>query len=244
VTNKGWQGPADAVKAARNAEKLIGRDPNSLLVLPRADDPDGMRAVFQKLGLPDSPEKYDMKIGLPKDVAVDEGFAKGMQGLLHKANVTEGQAKELVAGYNAMLQAQQEQATKDYELNVQADKQALLDEWRGGHDRMMNRAKTAAQNLGFTPELIDAVEKHVGYAKTYKMFAEIGAKLGEDTFAGAGDGGGFQAQLTPAEAKSQFESLRADPNHVKALTDKSHPGNKQAQEKENKLFAVMYPGGK
>jgi len=244
VTNKGWQSPADVIKSYQGAEKLIGRDPNSLLVMPRADDPEGMKAVFQKLGLPDSPEKYDMKVGLPKDAQINEGFAKGMQGLLHKANVTEGQAKELVAGYNAMLQAQQEQAAKDYELNVQADKQALLDEWRGGHDRMINRAKTAAQSLGFTPELIDAIEKQVGYAKTYKMFAEIGAKLGEDTFAGAGNGGGFQAQLTPAEAKSQFDNLRADKNHVSALMDKSHPGHKQAQEKENKLFAVMYPGDK
>ena len=245
VATKGWQGPADAVKSYRSAEKLIGRNPDQLLVLPRADDPDGTRAVLAKLGLPEKPDAYDMKVGLPKDAQVNEDFAKSMQGMLHKAGITTGQAKQLVSDWNAMSLAQQTQASKDYELNVQADKQLLLDEWKGGHDRMMNRAKTAATALGFTGELIDAVEQKLGYAKTYKMFAEIGGKLGEDTFVGAGEKtGGFGATLTPAEAKTQLAEMRADLNHVKAMMDKSHPGHKLAQEKENKLFAIMYPSDK
>lgn len=243
ITNKGWQNPADVIKSYQGAEKLIGRDPSSLVTLPRADDPEGQRALFQKLGLPESPDKYDMKVGLTKDTAVDEGFAKNMQGLLHKANITDGQAKELIGGYNAMLLAQQEQAAKDYELNVQADKRSLLDEWRGGHDRMMNKAKTAAQTLGFTPELIDAIEKEVGYAGTYKMLAEIGAKLGEDGLVTDAKGAGFEGQLTPQEAKAQWDQFKMDPNNVKALTDKSHPGHKTAQEKQTKLFSIMYPDG-
>lgn len=242
ITNKGWQGPADVIKSYQGAEKLIGRDPTTLLQMPRADDPDGMRAVFTKLGLPDSPDKYDMKVGLPKDAQVNDDFAKSMQGVLHKAGVTDVQAKTLVAEYNAMQLAAIEQQATDYNLNVAADKQALLDEWKGGHDRMMNRAKTAAQTLGFTPELIDAVEKQVGYAKTYKMFADIGAKLGEDGLVTAGKTADFNAQLTPAEAKAQWDATKLDPNFTKALMDKSHPGHKVAQEKQNRLFAVMYPG--
>lgn len=241
ITNKGWQGPADVIKSYQGAEKLIGRDPTTLLQLPRADDPEGMKAVFQKLGLPDSPDKYDMKIGLPKEAQVDEGFAKSMQGVLHKANITGDQAKVLVTEYNAMQLAAIEQANKDYELNVAADKQSLLDEWKGGHERMMNRAKTAATALGFTPELIDAVEKQVGYAKTYKMFADIGAKLGEDGLVTAGKETAFGETLTPAEAKAQWDQFKMDPNNVKALTDKSHPGHQAAQAKQTKLFSIMYP---
>jgi len=242
VTNKGWTGPGDVIKSYQGAEKLIGRDPTTLLQMPRADDPEGMRALFTKLGLPDSPDKYDMKVGLPKETQVNEGFAKSMQGVLHKAGVTDAQAKILVAEYNAMQLADLAQQATDYNLNVAADKQALLDEWKGGHDRMMNRAKTAATSLGFTPDLIDAVEKQVGYAKTYKMFADIGAKLGEDGLVTAGKGTNFEGQLTPAEAKSQWDAFKMDPNNVKALTDKSHPGHKVAQEKQTKLFAIMYPG--
>ncbi len=241
IDNKGWKSPADIVKSYQGAEKLIGRDPNSLVQLPRADDPDGQRALFQKLGLPESPDKYDMTVGLPQGAKPDEGFSKSMQAVFHKAGLTDGQAKALVGDWNAMQTAAAEQVAKDYTLNVAADKKALLDEWKGGHDRMMNAAKTAAQTLGFTPDLIDAIEKHVGYAKTYKLLAEMGGKLGEDNLAIPGKTPGFENHLTPAEAKTQLDALRTDPNHVKALTDPSHPGHKPAKEKETKLFQVMYP---
>ena len=241
VANKGWQSPQDVIKSYQGVEKLIGRDPSTLIPIPRLDDPEGVKSVFQKLGLPESPDKYDMAVGLPKGAKPDEGFAKTMQTILHKSNVTDSQAKTLVAEWNAMQTAAAEQAAKDYELNVQADKQALLDEWKGGHDRMMNRAKTAATSLGFTTELIDAIEKQVGYAATYKMFAEIGGKLGEDTLVTPNKNTDFTATLTPEEAKSQLATARSDPNHIAALKDKSHPGHKLAQEKENKLFAIMFP---
>ena len=242
IKNKGWTGTADVIKSYQGAEKLIGRDPTTLLTLPRADDADGTRAIFAKLGLPEKPEAYDMRVGLPKEAVVDDGFAKTMQGIFHKAGLTAGQATALVADYNANALAQQAQAAKDYDLNVQADKAALLDKWRGGHDRMMNRAKTAATSLGFTPELIDSIERQVGYAKTYEMFAEIGGKLGEDSLvSGNKDRTNFTEQLTPAEAKEQWENFKLDPNNVKALTDKSHPGHKSAQEKQTKLFKIMYP---
>ena len=244
VANKGWQSPQDVIKSYQGVEKLIGRDPSTLIPIPRLDDPEGVKSVFQKLGLPESPDKYDMKVGLPKEAKVDEGFAKTMQGMFHKANLTVDQAKTLAADYNALSVAKAAQEAKDYELNVQADKQSLLDEWKGGHDRMMNRAKTAATSLGFTTELIDAIEKQVGYAATYKMFAEIGGKLGEDTLVTPNKNTDFGNTLTPDEAKAQLATARSDPNHRAALMDKSHPGHKLAQEKENKLFAIMYPGGK
>jgi hypothetical protein len=244
ISNKGWTAPADIVKSYQGVEKLIGRDPSTLITMPRLDDPEGVKSVFQKLGLPESPDKYDMSVGLPQGAKPDPNFSKTMQSILHKSNLTDGQAKTLVAEYNALNATLAEQAAKDYELNVQADKQALLDEWKGGHDRMMNRAKTAATTLGFTPELIDAIEKQVGYAGTYKLLAEIGSKLGEDTLITQHKNTDFGTQLTPDEAKSQLATARSDPNHRAAIMDKSHPGNKAAQEKENKLFAIMYPGNK
>jgi hypothetical protein len=244
VANKGWQSPQDVIKSYQGVEKLIGRDPSTLIPIPRLDDAEGVKSVFQKLGLPESSDKYDMKVGLPKEAKVDEGFAKTMQGMFHKANLTVDQAKTLAADYNALSVAKAAQEAKDYELNVQADKQSLLDEWRGGHDRMMNRAKTAATTLGFTPELIDAIEKSVGYAGTYKLLAEMGGKLGEDTLVTPSKNTDFGNTLTPDEAKAQLATARSDPNHISALKDKSHPGHKMAQEKENKLFAIMYPGSK
>ena len=242
ITGKGWKAPQDVIKSYREAERFIGRDPSTLLSLPRADDPEGLKAVFTKLGMPATADKYDITAGLPKGAKVDEGFSKQMQGIFHKANLTDAQAKILATDYNAMTAQFNEQALKDYELNVQADKSALLDKWRGGHDRMMNTAKTAATSLGFTPELLDAIENHVGYAKTYELLAEIGGKLGEDKLVSKDkDGGGFNAQLTPAEAKNQWEAKKLDTNFLGALKDPTHPGHKAAQAQQSALFAIMYP---
>jgi hypothetical protein len=242
IKNKGWAGPADVIKSYQGAEKLIGRDPNSLLVLPRADDADGQRALLAKLGRPEKPDAYDMKAGLPKEAKVDETFAKAMQGFFHEADLLPSQATKLVTAYNKYALAQQEQAEKDYTLNVQADKQALQDEWRGGFDRMMGRAQAAAKTLGFTPELVDAIEKHVGYAKTYKLLAEMGGKLGEDNLRTPDSKTpGFEGKMTPDEAKAEWNAKQLDPNFMAALKDKTHPGHKGAQEVQNRLFKVMYP---
>jgi hypothetical protein len=242
VKNKGWAGPADVIKSYQGAEKLIGRDPNSLLVLPRADDADGQRALLAKLGRPEKPDAYDMKAGLPKEAKVDETFAKAMQGFFHEADLLPSQATKLVTAYNKYALAQQEQTEKDYTLNVQADKQALQDEWRGGFDRMMGRAQAAAKTLGFTPELVDAIEKHVGYAKTYKLLAEMGGKLGEDNLRTPDSKTpGFEGKMTPDEAKAEWGAKQLDPNFMAALKDKTHPGHKTAQETQTKLFAIMYP---
>lgn len=245
LANKGWTSPADIVKSYQGAEKLIGRDPSTLVALPRADDADGTRQVFTKLGRPEKPDAYDVRTGLPKDAKVDEGFAKAMQGMFHNADLTAGQATKLAGEYNAFALEAATKAQKDYETSVAADKLALQDKWRGGHDRMIERAKTAAKNLGFTPEVLEGLEKQVGYAKVYEMFAEIGGKLGEDPLLGVNKGEPkFNTGMTPDEAKVQWDAKKLDANFMAALRDKSHPGHAVAQKTQTDLFAIMFPSSK
>ncbi len=107
---------------------------------------------------------------------------------------------------------------------------------------MLNAAKSAAKSLGFTPEMIDGIEKTAGYAGTWKFFAELGKKMGEDSIPGGGGGPTkFGAQQTPEEAKGEWEKMKLDPNTVAALKDVMHPGHKAAKAKQNALFGVMYP---
>ena len=244
IANKGWEGPADVVKSYAGAEKLIGRDPSTLVTLPRADDPAGFRAVLSKLGLPESPDKYEFSP--PGEGAkLDAGYEKWARDTFHKVGLTGEMAKTLTKEHNAFIAATLAQQATDYNLSVEADKKALLAEWKGGHERMMNAAQTAAKALGFTPEMIDGIEGAAGYAGTWKFFAQLGQKMGEDGFVTAGEGGkpGFGAQLTPAEAKTQWEAMKIDPTAIAALKDHQHPGHKAAKAKQTLLFGVMYPEG-
>jgi hypothetical protein len=240
VANKGWQGAPDAVRSYRDAEKLIGRDPSTLLVMPRADDPAGFLGVMDKLGRPADATKYELDV--PKGATADEGYQKWAKDAFHKLGLTAAQAKTLSAEHNAYAAARQAQADTDYKTAVAGEKQALLNEWKGGHERMMNAAQTAAKSLGFTGEMVDAMEAQIGYAATMKFFAGLGSRMGEDSLVLAGDKSTkFGDSLTPAEAKSEWEAKKLDEPFMKALMDKSHPGHAGAQKKQTDLFAIMFP---
>lgn len=240
VDNKGWKSPTDVYKSYRGVETLVGRDPSTLVPLPRLDDPEGFRSVMQKLGLPESPDEYEFD--KPEGMALDEGYMGWARQTFHKIGLPGPLAKQLTAEHNAYIKGVMEQQAKDYELAVTADKQALLKEWGGGHERMMNVATTAAKTLGFTPEMIDSMEKTIGYAGTMKFFAQLGSKLGEDKLVSQdGEPKTFVDTLTPDEARMQWEQAKLDQNFVNALKDNQHPGHKAAKEKQNRLFAIMYP---
>ncbi len=241
VTNKGWSTPADVIKSYQGAEKLIGKNPDSLLVMPRADDPAGLRAVLGKLGLPETADKYEFAKP-PEGLSADASYEAFARGTFHKIGLLPGQVKDLTAAHNEYVAGVVKQQAKDYEVKVTTEKASLLKEWGGGHERMMAAAKSAAGALGFTGEMIDAMESAVGYAGTYKFFAALGQKMGEDGFVIGGDKSSkFGTSLTPAEAKVEYDSMRADPIMAKALVDRSHPQHAQAKEKQTRLFGIMYP---
>jgi hypothetical protein len=243
IKNKGWTGPADVIKSYQGAEKLIGRDPNTLLAIPRADDPAGLRTALGKLGLPESADKYELPKP-PEGLALDASYEKFARTAFHKAGLTASMAKTLTEEHHAYVTAVAAQQEKDYALSVAADKTALLNEWKGGHERMKNAAETAAKTLGFSPEMIDGIERSVGYAGTWKFLADLGKRMGEDGLVLGGDkGGDFTGTLTPAEAKAEWEKVKLDPNMMAALKDKNHPAHKSTKEKQTALFKVMYPAG-
>lgn len=239
IGNKGWQSPADVIKSYQGAEKLIGRDPSTLLVVPRADDPAGMRAAFQKLGMPEDPKAYEFDT--PKGAALDEAYLNWARGTFHELGLTKTQVKELSAKHNAYVAEFLTKQQADYEAQTALEKKELLGEWRGGHERMLTVAQAAAKALGFEQPVIDAIEKSIGYAKTMKLFAGIGQKMSESGFVSSGERPKLDGMMTPDEAKQQWEVMKVDPVESKALFDATHPGHKTAKEKQSRLFKVMYP---
>jgi len=238
IENKGWTGASDAVQGYRGAEKLIGRDPSTLLAIPRADDIAGQRAVFAKLGMPDSADKYEFATAA--GVKTDENYVAFAKDAFHKIGLTTAQAKDLTTQHNAYVTGVLAKQEADYNIHLASDKAALLAEWRGGHERQVNAAQSAAKALGFTPEMIDAVERTTGYASTMKFFAALGQKMGEDGFV-SGEGKSFDGALTPEQAKVEIAKLDADPIARAALSDKAHPANKITQQKRTSLFQIAYP---
>lgn len=242
VTNKGWQSPADVIKSYQGAEKLIGRDPSTLVPLPRADDPAGTRALYSKLGLPEDPAKYEFDFSaFGEGAKPDPGYEGWARSAFHKVGLTAAQAKALTAEHSAYVKGILDQQAKDYELSVAGQKSDLQKEWGAGFERMHSAAEHAAKGLGFSPEMVDAIESKIGYAATKKFFASLGQKMGEDGFVGGNKTASFGNQMTPDQAKSEWEAMKLDTNQMAALTDPAHPGHKGAKEKQTRLFNTMFP---
>lgn len=241
VNNKGWKGPQDVLKSYRNAEQLIGKNPDQLLVLPRADDPAGFRSVMQRLGLPESPDKYEFT--KTDGVTPDDSYVAWARGTFHELGLTGDQVKALTGKHNEFVKAQLEARANEARTRTTAERAELQREWGAGFERQVNAAKHAANALGISGEIIDAIEGAVGYKKTMQLMAGLGAKLSEDGFVAAGGKsgpGGFN-MLTPAEAKAQWDAIKLDPIKSKALFDSTHPSHKAVKEEQARLFKIMYP---
>jgi len=241
ITTKGWSDLPSVVKSYREAEKYIGRDPATLVSLPKEGDEAGYTTLMQKLGLPEKADAYDVRVGLPKEIEIDKDFGAQVQQMFHKAGLTQTQANKLAAQYNAYTLNKITQSDKDARLNLESDKRALLSEWKGGHERMVNAAKAAVKAFELDQKAVDAIETALGYSNTMKLFAGLGMKLGEDKFVGSGDAASFNSTMTPAEAKVAWESMKADPGALAALRDPMHPSNEAAKKKQKDLFQIMYP---
>jgi hypothetical protein len=236
LQNKGWATPGDVINSYRGAEKLIGKDPSTLLTLPRADDPVGFRAAMSRLGMPETADKYT----LDTPEGANPAYATWAKETFHKAGLTATQATMLSKANNEYIKSQQLEATKNYERQVTTDKAALLGEWRGGYERMMASAQTAVKALGFSGEMVDALEGSLGYAGTMKFFAALGTKLGEDSFESGTNKPGFNGTMTPQEAKVEWEKMKIDPVQKAALFNNQHPGHQAAKQKQKELFEVMH----
>jgi hypothetical protein len=240
VATKGWADPVAAINSYRNAEKMIGRDPNTLVTIPRPDDTAGQRALYAKLGMPESADKYDFKA--PEGVQLDEGRMGWAKQAAHQLGLSQKQFEGLVAADLKANQDMQAAQAKEYEAYVATDRAALQKEWGVGFDKKMQQGKAAAAGLGINGEVIDAIEAALGFSGTMKLFASLGEKMGEDGFVTPeARAAGFNAILTPAEAKVQWEQKLLDPNFKAALFDRTHPGHNAAKADQTRMFKLMNP---
>lgn len=231
VTNKGWQSPADILSSYRNLEKFAGGSKN-LVELPGVDaDQSAMDSFYAKLGRPDSPEKYGLKMPDGGDPELADWF----RNVAHQSGLTDKQAASLFDSWNEMsatrLQAIMEQQNADSEKAI-AD---LKKEWGQGYDAQIDMGKRAVAALGYDQESLNALESKMGTADMLKLFAAVGSKMGEPAFEG-GPRSGSAFGLTPAAAKQQIADLRMDT----AFQQEYLNGNKDAVAKMQRLMEAAY----
>lgn len=222
LESKGLTGIEDPAEAAsklaryyRSAEQLIG-DKNAMKG-PAKDQPigDWMKANAKTFGIPETAEGYkvDKPADWPKDLPWNDeldakaqtlAFERGVPVELHKAYI--GMVADYMKGTAADLDRQMETARGEMMAELQRD-------WGNQTDAKLTQAKQAmshfAGEAGLPPEAIDGLmttlKEKVGDAAAMKLFAAIGASMGEDR--GVHLGKSSQFSMTPAEASAAMSAM-------------------------------------
>lgn len=232
VGNKGWQSPADILNSYRNLEKFAGGSKN-LLELPGVDaDQTALDAFYNKLGRPESADKYDLKMPDGGDSEMTEWFKQNA----HKIGMTSKQAATLFDAWNEMTAAKMQAMQQEALASSEAELTQLKKEWGQGFDAQIDSGKRAVAALGYNAEQLNALEAKMGTSEMLKLFAAVGSKMGEDAFADGNRSGGSSFGMTPAAAKQQIADLKMDKNFMNEYLS----GNKDAVAKMQRLMGFAH----
>jgi hypothetical protein len=232
VTSKGWQSPNDLLTSYRNLEKFAGGSKN-LLELPGVDaDPSAWDSVYNKLGRPESPDKYGLEVPQGGDPELVNWFSN----TAHKLGLTDKQAKSLYTEFNGMNGAMQQQMMQQMSQQSEKAINDLKTEWGQGFDKMIDSGKRAVRALGLDEGKLSDYENKLGTGEMLKLFATLGQKMGEDSFEGGERSGSGAFGLTPALAKQQIADLKMD----KSFMGEYINGNPDAVNKMKRLMEAAH----
>ena len=218
--NRGWD-VSDPVKVSTAVTKawrdleaatqaLHGVPADRLLKMPAPGDEAATRAFHQRLGAPAAPEGYDFSTVKRADgTAVDATVTAPLAAQFHKLGISKDAATEIVKQIVAQNESTALAQGTETAAKVQAEQQALKNNW--GQNFHNNRfvARTAAGKLGVTPAELDALDGQIGHARVMEMFRQIGEQMGEAKFTGGGPGGGPQP-MTQEQAVARISDLKRD----------------------------------
>lgn len=234
------QNVGDLAKSYVSAAKMVGLDKNVILPIPRDDSPEAWDAVYNKLGRPDTPDKYNLS-AYEAQVG-DKEALKDYVEAAHKAGLNQKQIDAVFGKFfsdtSAMQKAQEEQTKSQFE-EWSAE---LKKEYGMAFDQKLTNAVTMLERVGGDP-LVKFVEENPVLAKNpvmVKFLVAMAEKTGEgDVLLASGQK--TSGALSPADAQQQLAALSQDPVYSKAIMDKAHPQHDYYVQQRSKLFGFAYP---
>ena len=216
IQNKGWDDPIKAVQSYKELEKYQGASPDQIIKLPK--DGESMDGVYDKLGRPESADKYELE--LPQDMTVDDGFLGAIKEAAHSSGLNSSQLNGVAKAYldySTKVQTEQQQALEQQQT---LELENLKKEWgEGFEERAELGRRFIRSNL---PEGLDktqtlsAIEEAIGTAAMLKLFANSGMGKKEDVLPSSeGDRPfGYTAEQAKADKRELMQTIQADPERL------------------------------
>ncbi len=190
-------------KAHHSLQQLLGKKENSITPLTDKSTPEEVSAYRKKMGVPESPEGYQLKPenlpeGMEWSIATEKKFAE----YAHSKNIPAETMKGLAAIQVTLDQQRQGEAIAMAKENLKTAIQGLRDEWKGGFDANIALSKRVAQTLG-----LDATSPGLSDPNVVKALHAVGKLLSEDKLI-AGD---FAPTAHPGKAQALAIMQNTDP---------------------------------
>lgn len=225
----------DVAKSYAHAAKMVGMDKNQILTLPKDDTPEAWAAVYDKLGRPEAPDKYN--IDAYKDIVPVEEL-KPYAELAHQAGLSNKQFDALVGKFFNDAKTGQEAQQQQMEQQVSVWQQEVRKEYGAAYDEKIAYAQKAVEKFG----LADVIQQNPALFENpaiVKAFVEIGEKTSEGITLANGDVS--HGKLSPNEAKMELSKFQSDTNIIKILTNSQHPQHEFMKQRRSELFKYAYP---
>lgn len=189
-----FRSPKQLLEGYSNLSQLLGKKADAVVIPGPDATPEEWAPVLKRLGVPDSPEGYQLKAPdqLPEGVTVDAEELKEFAKTAHQLGLTPQQVAKLQeydlarAGKSVAGSAAQAAALEAAEFAKQGE--LLTKEWGNGNARIQKAAlaERAALTFGFTPEEV-ASDPLFRNARFVMTLARAGAAMSEDTLVRGGD---------------------------------------------------------
>lgn len=218
IQNKGWDDPLKSVEAYQNLEKYHGVPADKLIKLPKDGEP--MDEVYNRLGRPESPDKYDFS--LPEDMPVDEARLNMAREVAHKVGLNSAQLEALIKMDSEYTSQYVEAHHKEVEQKQQQEMNDLKKDWGSAFDERVELGRRFVRNN--IPDGIDKdnvlakIEEAIGPATMLKLFSSAGEKSlsREDKIPdGSGDRPfGYTPEQAKADKAALISELQASPERL------------------------------
>lgn len=207
------------IEAHRNAESKLGAPADQLVRLPKdINDTAARDAILAKLGraAPAKPEDYAPVL---KDIkGIDDDFRAWAAPAAHKLGLSGEQAAGFIAELAAKTAAFEEEQQKQIAANNTVQENELKKNWGARFEVNKFVAQKAFESLGFTTEMVAAMQSQVGFKQVMETFLKLGEKIGEDKFVNVPNGAsGAGQRYTQEGAQARLKDLRNDEGWGKKL---------------------------
>jgi hypothetical protein len=241
-----------AIRGHMAAEKALGKGADKLMDRPKEGQAvaEWLRENGKAFGIPEAPDGYEVtKPDLPEGMSWDDGLEGQFRTLAHEQGMTPDQFNASIGLFANHMKGMFEGAALDGKTAEQEMRQELDRDWGDQYSAKVQLAQSAFQaiaaeaGLDHDQQLAAAflLKPKVGDAGIMRMFAAIGAKMGDDGFVG---GAGVPGVATPQEAKAELQRfMGSDGDYGKAFAAKDHKAMRALEGRRDQLTRMAASRG-